>query len=140
MKGGFFLIADSLRLLKDADYDLKCLWRTLGEVRQEDRELRVEQEGVYFRLLNADDSEKSLLTEEARVAGTDPYESYAFADGPIRIFSQHKALHGRPGHVERYFNLMVAGSEAEIECMADRAHRRGQGQGGAPGRSDRIRR
>ncbi len=126
VRGGFFLIADSLRLLKDTDYDLKCLWRTLGEVRQEDRELRVGQEGVYFRLLNADDSEKSLLTEEARVAGTDPYESYAFADGPIRIFSQHKALHGRPGHVERYFNLMVAGSEAEIDAW--RIERIGEGR------------
>ncbi len=116
VKGRFFLVADSLRLLRDADYDLKCLWRTLGDIRQKGRELIVEQEGVHFRILNADDSEPSLLTEEARVAGTDPYELYPYADGPIRIFSQHKALHGRPGDVERFFNLMAAGSEAEIDA------------------------
>ncbi len=125
VKGGFILVADSLRLLKDADYDLRCLWRTLGELRQDGCELTVEQEGVCFRILNADDSEKSLVTEEARVAGTDPYELYPFADGPIRIFSQHKALHGRPGDVERYFNLMVAGSEAEINTW--RIERIGEG-------------
>ena len=125
VKGGFFLVADSLRLLHDADYDLRCLWRTLGEIRQEGRELTVEQEGVYFRILNSDDSEKSLVTEEARVAGTDPYESYAYADGPIRIFNQHKALHGQQGHVERYFNLMVAGSQAEIDAW--RIERIGEG-------------
>lgn len=125
VKGGFILVADSLRLLEDADYDLRCLWRTLGEVRQDGCELTVEQEGVYFRILNADDSEKSLVTEEARVAGTDPYELYPFADGPIRIFSQHKALHGRPGDVERYFNLMVAGSDEEIDSW--RIERIGEG-------------
>ncbi len=125
VKGGFFLIADSLRLLREADYDLRCLWRTLGDVRQRDPELTVEQEGVYFRILNADDSEKSLLTEEARVAGTDPYELYPFADGPIRIFSQHKALHGRRGDVERFFNLMAAGTEAEIDSW--RFERIGEG-------------
>lgn len=125
VKGGFFLVADSLRLLEDADYDLRCLWRTLGEVRQDGRVLTVEQEGVSFRILNADDSEKSLLTEEARVAGTDPYELYPFADGPIRIFSQHKALHGLPGDVERYLNLMVAGSDAEIDAW--RIERIGEG-------------
>ena len=125
IKGGCFLIADSLRLLEDADYDLRCLWRTLGEVRQDGCELTVEQEGVYFRILNADDSGKSLLTEEARVAGTDPYESYAFADGPIRIFSQHKSLHGYPGDVERYFNLMAAGTNEEIDAW--RIERIGEG-------------
>lgn len=125
VKGRFFLVADSLRLLEDADYDLRCLWRTLGEVRQDGRQLTVEQEGVSFRILNADDSEKSLVTEEARVAGTDPYELYPFADGPIRIFSQHKALHGRPGDVERYFNLMVAGTESEIDAW--RIERIGEG-------------
>ena len=125
VKGRFFLVADSLRLLRDADFDLKCLWRTLGEVRLDGRQMTVEQEGVHFRILNADDSEPSLLTEEARVAGTDPYDLYPYADGPIRIFSQHKALHGRPGDVERYFNLMVAGSEAEIDAW--RIERIGEG-------------
>lgn len=125
VKGRFFVVADSLKLLRDADYDLRCLWRTLGDVRHEGRELTVEQEGVHFRILNADDSEPSLLTEEARVAGTDPYELYPYAGGPIRIFSQHKALHGRPGDVERYFNLMVAGSEAEIDAW--RIERIGEG-------------
>ena len=115
VKGRFFLVADSLKLLRDADYDLRRLWRTLGDVRLDGCDLTVEQEGVSFRILNADDSETSLLTEQARVAGTDPYELYPFADGPIRIFSMRKALHGRPGDVERYFNLMVAGSDAEID-------------------------
>ncbi len=121
VKGKFLLVADSLKLLKDADYDLRCLWRTLGEVRQEGSELTVEQEGVFFRIRNADDSDKSLVTEAPRVAGTDPYEAYAYADGLIRIFNQHKALHGQSGDVERYFNLMAAGSEAEVDaCRIER--------------------
>ncbi len=115
VKGRYFLVSDSLALLHDADYDLRCLWRTLGDVRLEEGELTVEQEGVFFRIQNADDSDKSLMTEESRVAGQDPYERYEYADGPIRIFRQHKTLHGQAGDVERYFNLMAAGSEAEID-------------------------
>ncbi|MDE2999907.1 MAG: PQQ-binding-like beta-propeller repeat protein [Gemmatimonadota bacterium] len=116
LKGEFLLVADSLELLEDADYDLRCLWRTLGDVRLCACGLTVAQEGVSFRIQNADDSDKTLETEEARVSGQDPYGSYPYADGPIRIFEQRKTLHARPGDVERYFNLLVAGSEGETEA------------------------
>ncbi len=125
LKGKYLLVADSLRLLKDADYDLRCLWRTLGEVRQDGSGVTVEQEGVYFRIQNADDSDKSLETEEARVAGQDPYGGYPYADGPIRISKQRKTLRGQAGEVERYFNLLVAGTEAEV--TACRMERIGEG-------------
>jgi len=125
LKGQYILVADSLELNEDADYDLRCLWRTLGDVRPEGDDLTVEQEGVFFRIRNADDSDKVLETEEPRVAGQDPYSGYDYADGPIRIFRQRKALHGRPGDVERYFNLMVAGTEEEID--AHRIVRIGEG-------------
>ncbi len=123
VKGKYLLVVDSLKLLRDADYDLRCLWRTLGEVRQEGSELTVEQEGAFFRIRNADDSDKSLETEESRIAGQDPYEGYAYADGPIRIFKQRKAFHGQPGDVERYFNLLAAGTEVD----AFRIERIGEG-------------
>lgn len=116
VKGRYILTADSLKLLKDADYDLRCLWRTLGEVRLEGDGLRVEQKGVFFRIRNADDSDKSLETEEPRIAGQDPYKGYEHAQGPIRIFKQRKTLRGKAGDVERYFNLMVAGAEAEVDA------------------------
>ncbi|MCK4590668.1 MAG: heparinase II/III family protein, partial [Candidatus Latescibacteria bacterium] len=116
VKGRYILVTDSLNLMKDADYDLRCLWRTLGDVRLEGDDLTVEQEGVFFRIRNADDSDKSLETEESRVAGQDPYKGYKYADGPIRIFKQRKVLRGRSGDVEQYFNLMVAGTEAEIDA------------------------
>ena len=116
VKGRYILAADSLKLLKDADYDLRCLWRTLGDARLEGDGLRVEQKGVFFRIRNADDSAKSLEVEEPRIAGQDPYKGYEYAQGPIRIFKQRKALHGKVGDVERYFNLMIAGTEAEADA------------------------
>ena len=99
VKGRFLLVADSLALLKDADYDLRCLWRTLGEVSLDASGMTVAQQGVFFRMLNADDSDKVLETEESRVAGQDPYAGYEFAKGPIRSFKQQKALRGQAGGV-----------------------------------------
>ncbi len=117
VKGKYLLVTDSLKLLRDADYDLRCLWRTLGNVRLEGKDLTVEQKGVSFGIRNADDSDKSLEIEESRIAGQDPYEGYDYANGPIRIFKQRKAFHGRSGEVERYFNLLVAGTEAEVDSL-----------------------
>lgn len=57
--------------------------------------------------------------------GQDPYTGYDYADGPIRIFKQRKTLRGRGGDVERYFNLMAAGTEGEIG--AHRITRIGEG-------------
>ena len=125
LKGKFLLVADSLKLLRDADYDLRCLWRTLGKVRMDGRGLTVEQQGVFFRIQNADDSDVSLETEEARVTGQDPYGGYPYADGPIQIFKQRKRIHAQAGNVERYFNLMVAGSDAEVNAF--RMERVGEG-------------
>jgi len=116
LQGRFILAMDTLALLKEADYDLRCLWRTLGDVRQQGEDLLVEQAGVFFRIRNADDAEKTLETEESRVAGRDPYEAYEFADGPIRIFQQRKTLRGRPGAIERYLNLLVAGTREEVDA------------------------
>ncbi len=83
--------------------------------------MTVEQEGVFFRIQNADDSDKSLKTEASRIAGQDPYKGYPYVDGPIRIFQQRKTLHGQAGNVERYFNLLVAGAEAEVNaCRMER--------------------
>ncbi|MDP6776730.1 MAG: PQQ-binding-like beta-propeller repeat protein, partial [Candidatus Latescibacteria bacterium] len=113
-RDGFVLIIDSLRLLRDAEYDLRCLWRTLGEVRLVGDNLTAEQEGVHFRILNADASEKSLVSEESRVAAEDPYGTYPHADGPVRIFRQRAAKDGHVGDVVRFLNLMVAGDKDEV--------------------------
>ena len=115
-KERFLLVVDSLRLLRNAEYDLRCLWRTLGDVRMDRGDLAVEQEGVHFRILNADDSEKSVETEESRVAAEDPYEPYPYADGPVRIFRQRVAVDGHAGDLVRYLNLVVAGTQEEVEA------------------------
>jgi len=120
-RGRFLLVADALHLRQEADYDLRCLWRTLGEISLEESDLRVEQQSVFFRIANADDSEKSLEIEAERVPGQDPYASYDYADGPTGIFVQQQTLRGRPGEVVRYFNLLVAGTVAEIDaCSIER--------------------
>jgi outer membrane protein assembly factor BamB len=121
VKGRYLLVADSLKLLEDGDYDLRCLWRTLGDVDLEEGNLVVEQEGVFFGIRSGDESEKALEVEEPRIADRDPYASYDYADGPTRILKQEKTLHGSEGDVERYFNLLVAGSRGEIEaCKVER--------------------
>ena len=49
-------------------------------------------------------------------------EGYAYADGPIRIFrAAQDAFHGQPGDVERYFNLLAAGTEVDVTaCRMER--------------------
>jgi len=77
----------------------------------------VEQQGVHFRIASAADADHSLLTEEPRVPGQDPYAAYDYADGPVRIFQQRIARRGRPGEVEHYFNLMRAGAPEEVDAV-----------------------
>ena len=112
-KGRYFLILDSLKLLQDGDYDLQCLWRTLGEVNLTEEGLNVEQQGMAFHIKSADDSVKSLKREPPRIVGQDPYRAYPYAEGDIQILRERKELHGKQGAVEYYFNLMYAGPVEE---------------------------
>ena len=54
VKGKYLLVADTLKLLQDGDYDLRCLWRTLGDVEVSDGDLLVEQDGVFFGIRSGD--------------------------------------------------------------------------------------
>ena len=114
-RGGFLLAIDSLTLRREADYDLRCLWRVIGDAGLDGQVLTASQQGVFFRIAGAGDGERATLeAEESRVAGEDPYETYDYAGGPTRVLTQQHRRAGRPGEVVRYFNLMVAGAQEEV--------------------------
>ena len=115
VKDGLLLVTDSLRLQRQADYDLQCLWRTLGETDLQGRDLSVVQQGVCFRIWCADGADFSLEAEGPRVPGLDPYAAYEYADGPTWILKQQVSCHGEPGEVVRFHSLMAAGSRADVQ-------------------------
>ena len=121
-RGDFLLAVDSLHLREEADYDLRCLWRVIGDAGLAGQELTASQQGVYFRLAGAGDGDcVALQAEEPRVAGLDPYETYDYAGGPTSVLIQRHTRAGRPGEVVRYFNLMAAGSQDEVaDCRLRR--------------------
>ena len=121
----FLFVVDSVDILRDAEYDLRCLWRTLGDTQLEGTGLSVGQQGVQFRIVSADSSEKSLEVEHPRVTGQDPYAAYDFADGPVHILRERVQMHGRPGDRVRYGNLMVAGDREAVDSAE--ARRVGEG-------------
>lgn len=112
-KGRYFLVVDTLLLKRDADYDLRCLWRTLGEPALQNDGLVVEQDGVAFHIQNADDSARTLTSEPRRIPTQDPWASYPHARSGIHILSERLQVHGRPGEVVRFFNLLSVASAEE---------------------------
>ena len=114
-RGRFLLAVDSINLREEADYDLRCLWRVIGDAGLEGGALTVSQRGVYFRIAGAGDGTHIRLEAEGeRVAGQDPYASYEYAGGPTRVLVQQHTRSGRTGEVVRYFNLLVAGTQDEV--------------------------
>jgi len=112
-KGRCFLVADALLLRRDADYDLRCLWRALGEPAPRNDGLTVVQDGVAFHLQSADDSAKTLTREPRRIPAHDPWAPYPHARSGVHILSERLQLHGSPGEVVRFFNLLSAGAAEE---------------------------
>lgn len=54
------MVIDELRARERGNYDLRCYWRTLGEVKLKGRTLQVKQPGAYFQVGNADGSSLSM--------------------------------------------------------------------------------
>jgi len=115
VKDGFLLVADSLHLREEADYDLQCLWRVLGDTDLQGATLAASQQGVSFRIWCADGSDTSLSAEEPRVTGLDPYAPYEYADGPTWILEQRRTCHGSPGDVVHFHSLMATGAAADVQ-------------------------
>ena len=107
-KGEFFVVWDRLKATADGDYSIECLWRTLGDVRLEGRDLQVEQDGEHFEMQNSDASDLSLsfhgcLYQPDREA----YRTYEHArDGFMRVFRQSQRRTLRTGEQVEYINLL----------------------------------
>jgi PQQ-like domain len=90
---GFFVIDDLTSVLQ-GEYDIRCLWRTLGVISQQGRTIRVRQTGAdpdkNFFIVNADSSnielDEQLDAEHGLLSGNEAFrfynEEYQYA-GPI---------------------------------------------------------
>ena len=110
-KGEYFVVIDELRARQSGEYDMRCYWRTLGEVKLEGRELEVSQPGAYFRVINADASIPSLsrvdpVLEARTQLGN--WSAYAYADGVVQVLTQRQQARLSPGQSRYFMNLLYA--------------------------------
>ncbi len=115
-KGSYFLVIDTVDALEDGDFLLDGIWRVLGRTEEEENELRLEQDGERFHIVNADDSEKSLTDREADFAPDweNNWENYEHADGTVRMWHQTKRVALDAGEQTAYVNLLYP-SNSEMD-------------------------
>ncbi len=115
-KGRYVVVIDQLRAQESANYDLRCYWRTLGEIKLQGRNLQVTQPGAYFWVMNADDSFPSLssvdLSLEARTQLGD-WGAYPYADGVVQVLAQRQRARLSAGESSYFMNLLYARPEGQ---------------------------
>lgn len=106
-QGEFFVIWDRLTAARDGEYTIECLWRTLGEVELNGRELKVSQDGETFLFSSADESAWNLslrgcLYQPDREA----YRTYEHAaTGFMRVLRQSQRRTMKIGDRLEFFTL-----------------------------------
>ena len=115
-KGRYVVVIDQLRAQESANYDLRCYWRTLGEIKLQGRNLQVTQPGAYFWVMNADHSFPSLssvdLSLEARTQLGD-WGAYPYADGVVQVLAQRQRARLSAGESSYFMNLLYARPEGQ---------------------------
>ena len=113
-KGRYVAVIDELQARQSGNYDLRCYWRTLGEVRLQGRILQVEQPGAYFRVANGDGSALSMtkvdpLLEKSSQLGN--WSAYPYADNVVRVLVERQDVSLSPGQSSYFVNLLYARAE-----------------------------
>jgi hypothetical protein len=124
-KNAYFFFIDTLLPLKKTDYIFKCHWRLLGNVQKKSASILNEQDGVFFKITNADKSHKHLYREpvrEIRYPDGPFHEEYPHANDPTKVYCQEQRVSADENiETVNFFNLMTCGTEEEIRQYALKA-------------------
>ncbi len=117
-KNAYFLFIDTLLPLKKIDYIFKCHWRLLGKVQKKAHSILNEQDGVFFKITNADSSSKSLYLEpvrEIRYPDGSYHKEYPYANDPTKVYCQEqRSFEDMNEKTVNFFNLLTCGTKEEV--------------------------
>lgn len=117
-KNAYFLFIDTLLPLKEIDYTFKCHWRLLGKVQKKAHSILNQQDGIFFKITNADPSRKSLYPEpvrEIRYPDGPFHEEYPYAKDPTKVYCQEQRISAnRNRETVNFFNMMTCGTKEEV--------------------------
>lgn len=106
-KEGFFVVFDQLLAREAGDYDLECLWRSLGNVRLTPKgRFAVDQAGQGFSIESTDGA-SCVVREQWEGQGSNYYASYPYSnDGLVKVLRQHRRLPLQVGQRAVFSNLL----------------------------------
>ncbi|MCE5236880.1 VCBS repeat-containing protein [bacterium] len=125
VKEGFFVVFDELQAREAGDYDLECLWRSLGRVSLSSARFTVDQAGQDFSIEGTDGA-ACVVREQWEGQGSNYYASYPYSnDGLVKVLRQHRRLPLQAGQRAMFSNLLHthegAASTLKAERVADNA-------------------
>ncbi len=107
VKEGFFVVFDELQAREAGDYDLECLWRTLGRVSLTPAgRFTVDQAGQGFSIEGTDGA-AGVVREQWEGQAGNYYASYPYSnDGLVKVLRQHRRLPLQAGQRTVFSNLL----------------------------------
>ncbi|MCC7352610.1 MAG: PQQ-binding-like beta-propeller repeat protein [Anaerolineae bacterium] len=106
--GHGFAVLDDLAVEEAGDYQIECLWRTLGNVTLNGQRLDVEQAGVTFSIAGAPgEATESWLTRERRTKKS-LFDAYPHAAPVVHVLHQMQKGSREPGQQGSFVNLLCA--------------------------------
>jgi len=121
VKEGFFVVFDELQAREAGDYDLECLWRSLGRVSlTPGGRFTVDQAGQGFSIENTDGAD-CVAREQWEGQGSNYYASYPYSsDGLVKVLRQHRRLPLQAGQRAVFSNLLHTHAGATPALKAER--------------------
>lgn len=106
------LVVDSLTARVAGEYELRCYWRTLGDVRATPRGMIADHDGELFHVIELTDSDRRLDTEAAPLNGTE-YPKYDFGEGVPRVLRETRKMRLERGEETCFVNLLLPNGASE---------------------------
>lgn len=119
VQGRGFAVLDDVEIHEAGDYEVECLWRTLGEVSLTEGRLDVEQAGadksrpIVFSILPADPGSAASWLTSVRTTTKSIVDRYPHASPEVRVLHQGQGGHLKPGERVSFANLLCAPQEGQ---------------------------
>jgi len=113
LSGDCLLVVDQLTACIDGDYELRCYWRTLGQVEPTERGLCADHAGERFHIIQATDAQQRLDAEPPPLNATD-YPEYRYGPAVPHVLCQSCRQFLYAGEQASFANLLLPNGQ-EVE-------------------------
>jgi len=129
VKEKYFIVADRLKALEDADYDFRCIWRSIGDVLFDERSqtMTIRQGSEIFHIKPANclkaKLDLRLISEPFRWAN---WNEYQYGSEDVKVFEENIHATMKKGNIITYINLLHSESKSpdlKIERVSENAVR-----------------